>query len=310
MPITHNKGGYTVTINDNGSILVKQGDSISKYSMAIHGDFNHLQEYLRSEGGMLKPIANINMIMAGETLFHQPSIPIGVSPIQPTLPPDYDYEKIVRDSGLPPPYYDPAARLLKGMGHTQRGIAIIGAFAAADGAFATLFAINAGIFGPILSILGSSYALWSARNFGIKQTGMRGTTYGAVAWAFNDNGPFLPDVIKKNLRDSGLSSDISYYEGTWNTAVADSKSKLTNYCKNEGLNEDAVKLVFRAGSLIFSGGSEPQSHWLAAGMLLDVADTHFHRSFERQTFLQPYSLYPTDTNKKPAYPPNIAIRYK
>ena len=38
---------YTVTIAKDGAILVKRGDTLDKYSMAIHGVPFHEDEYLR-----------------------------------------------------------------------------------------------------------------------------------------------------------------------------------------------------------------------------------------------------------------------
>ena len=72
MSVTHNKGGFTVEVHDDGAIYVQPGDTIGKYSMAIQGDFKHLNEYSRKVGGVLKPVANVNVISAGETLYHTP----------------------------------------------------------------------------------------------------------------------------------------------------------------------------------------------------------------------------------------------
>lgn len=74
-------GGYSVTIGPDGAIKVLPGDSISKYSMAIHGDFEHIKdEYLRKKGGILKPVENVNLIFAWETIYRKDSIPDGIVP--------------------------------------------------------------------------------------------------------------------------------------------------------------------------------------------------------------------------------------
>ena len=61
---THSRAGHTVTIAEDGAIAVQPGDSVSKYSMAIHGNFNHLHEYGRKNpaSGAFEPLANINLI--------------------------------------------------------------------------------------------------------------------------------------------------------------------------------------------------------------------------------------------------------
>ena len=75
---THSRGGHTVTIAEDGAIVVRPGDSVSKYSMAIHGDFNHLNEYGRKNrtSGAFEPLENINLITSGETIYHLPTAQI------------------------------------------------------------------------------------------------------------------------------------------------------------------------------------------------------------------------------------------
>jgi len=75
MPKIYAHGGYSVTVADDGAIAVKPGDSLSKYSMAIHHDFNHVREFGRKQAGSatIGPIANINLIYAGETIYHLPT---------------------------------------------------------------------------------------------------------------------------------------------------------------------------------------------------------------------------------------------
>jgi hypothetical protein len=63
-------GGYKVSVASDGAIVVKAGDSLSKYSMAIYGDFKHLDVFARKQGGKMVPIQNVNLIRTGETLYH------------------------------------------------------------------------------------------------------------------------------------------------------------------------------------------------------------------------------------------------
>lgn len=74
MSQTYRREGHSVTIERDGSIVVNHGDSISKYSMAIHGDFGHLDEFYRKENGELKRITDINRIFIGETIYHVPRV--------------------------------------------------------------------------------------------------------------------------------------------------------------------------------------------------------------------------------------------
>lgn len=90
MPKTYSHGGYSVTIADDGAIQVKPGDMLSKYSMAIHRDFNHCHEYGRKALGSstITPVADINRISAGETLYHLPTADKNKNqpPVPPSLP--------------------------------------------------------------------------------------------------------------------------------------------------------------------------------------------------------------------------------
>ena len=76
MSKVYSNGGHTVTVADDGAIVVKPGDWLSKYSMAIHRDFNHVNEFGRktpAPSGPVKPVQNVDQISAGETLYHLPT---------------------------------------------------------------------------------------------------------------------------------------------------------------------------------------------------------------------------------------------
>lgn len=66
----YSSGGHSVTVWLDGSIKVKSGDSLSKYSMAIYGDFKNMDRFRRPDGRTFKPIENLNVIYANETLYH------------------------------------------------------------------------------------------------------------------------------------------------------------------------------------------------------------------------------------------------
>lgn len=74
-------GGYAVNIAADGAIQVQEGDSLSKYSMAIEGNFNHIGDFKhrrhQTDGQIrtsdLRTIDNVDYIMTGETLYHMPT---------------------------------------------------------------------------------------------------------------------------------------------------------------------------------------------------------------------------------------------
>ena len=58
----------------DGAIHVKHGDWLSKYSAAMYNDFTHVHEFGRMDkNGQLRPIHNVNLIFAGETVYHIPT---------------------------------------------------------------------------------------------------------------------------------------------------------------------------------------------------------------------------------------------
>lgn len=86
---TYQFGGYSVTIEEDGAILVKPGDSISKYSMARHHDFNHFSSFGRKKQPHLGPVAlaphEVNYINSGEILYHLPTF-LAANPGSSTAP--------------------------------------------------------------------------------------------------------------------------------------------------------------------------------------------------------------------------------
>ncbi|TXL72922.1 hypothetical protein FHP25_23345 [Vineibacter terrae] len=76
LPHTFEGGGYEVTINVDRSILVRQGDWLSKYSMAIYGDFNHIRKFKEKIGtNLYRDVPNPNLIRTGATLYHPDPLP-------------------------------------------------------------------------------------------------------------------------------------------------------------------------------------------------------------------------------------------
>ncbi|MBL8229675.1 MAG: hypothetical protein JNL98_14395 [Bryobacterales bacterium] len=73
---TYKNPPYSVEVADDGKILVKDGDTLSKYSWAIYGNYDTLDVFRRPNGpGAPKPIENKNLIRTGETLIHLPHYP-------------------------------------------------------------------------------------------------------------------------------------------------------------------------------------------------------------------------------------------
>ncbi len=76
LPHTFQGGGYDVTINADRSIRVRQGDWLSKYSMAVYGDFTHIRKFKEKIGtNLYRDVPNPNLIRTGATLYHPDLLP-------------------------------------------------------------------------------------------------------------------------------------------------------------------------------------------------------------------------------------------
>lgn len=67
---------YSVDVADNGAIHVQPGDWLSKYSVAIYKDPAKVYDIYGREDkkGVINPITNVNLIFAGETVYHLPTL--------------------------------------------------------------------------------------------------------------------------------------------------------------------------------------------------------------------------------------------
>ncbi|HJQ57200.1 MAG TPA: hypothetical protein VJ890_09855 [Vineibacter sp.] len=82
LPKTFSGGGYQVTVNKDRSILVKQGDWLSKYAMAIWRDYSkpYIDKFCyghKDPNGKFVPrtITNKDLIKVGETVYHPDPLP-------------------------------------------------------------------------------------------------------------------------------------------------------------------------------------------------------------------------------------------
>jgi hypothetical protein len=81
-PGTFTRGSHSVTIAEDGKILVRKDDWLSKYSWALYGDYDTLDVFVRPNPKMTSPTAEIkgikeiedvDQIETGEYLIHVPT---------------------------------------------------------------------------------------------------------------------------------------------------------------------------------------------------------------------------------------------
>lgn len=75
LPHTFDRGGYKVTVDRDRSIKVKEGDWLSKYSMAIYGDFDHIDKFKIVVDGNYARVPNPDLITTGDILYHPDPLP-------------------------------------------------------------------------------------------------------------------------------------------------------------------------------------------------------------------------------------------
>lgn len=103
-PGTFSRNPHSVTIADDGKILVKKDDWLSKYSWALYGDYETLDVFVRGNPDLIsatqeikgiKEIDDVDLIKTGEYLIHEPTYfswmekrgnPIPKKPIKPVKP--------------------------------------------------------------------------------------------------------------------------------------------------------------------------------------------------------------------------------
>ena len=76
-PGTFTRDRYSVTIAEDGKILVKKDDPLSTYSWALYGNYTTLDEFVRPDpkvkDGIIE-IEDVDEIKTGETLIGNPPI--------------------------------------------------------------------------------------------------------------------------------------------------------------------------------------------------------------------------------------------
>ncbi len=81
-PGTFNRDRYSITIAEDGKILVKKDDWLSKYSWALYGDYDTLNVFVRGNPDLvsatqeiygIKEIQDVDQIKTGEYLIHEPT---------------------------------------------------------------------------------------------------------------------------------------------------------------------------------------------------------------------------------------------
>ena len=72
--LVYTRGASQLVISVGGDIFVEPGDSLSFYSWVLYGDYKQLHVFCRMNNGQRNEIQNKNMIFAGESPYHYPTL--------------------------------------------------------------------------------------------------------------------------------------------------------------------------------------------------------------------------------------------
>ena len=237
--------------DDQGQIQVKAGDSISKYHMAIYGNFGNQDTWSvfgrppLQAGGDARTIDNYNLIYTGETILYlpvwkkkrTPGIVIGVPAPGPLT--DEELQNLITrlnlEAGLNHNLAEQYAyKLLKWIdGHgnhaadqldlVEKAIRYV-KFAKDIGG-----SIQTGLTGPPATFLGAFgfqvtglFAWLNARKQGLRYVSLRAVAYGVTSWTWGDPPPQYPLSLRGNLSAGPVTDPtltVADFEKEWNTTV-------------------------------------------------------------------------------------------
>lgn len=251
--VEYSKGGrFRVYVDeDDNSIDVLQTNWLSKYSEAMHGNFNFVKNFgrRRTTQGPITRIRDSNLIYAGETIYYIGKLPSGGRRVDTSVCIETKKKAVVGGtprieipeiSGLSSEKKNNAMWWSRmGAGATQV-LAIPAYFAGplAAGVF--------GVFGAILSPIMAIAGLINARSQPERFFGLRGIPYAITAWSFTPDGlssnwPIYTPQMKSFYSTGHLSGQN--LQDRINGA-----SKQFNECVNMIANE-LPKAVSASGSL-------------------------------------------------------------
>lgn len=307
---------YRVTMHTDGAIHVKHGDWLSKYSAAMYNDYWHINEFARRDAsGKFVPIKNVNLVRAGETLYHVPTYNEFVKGSRPAAPgmtvlPMSEAEKkqiilehLKGEFDLRGEHFEVLEKVADGIhigseaGEAGEAIASLIAHVpeAVEGALSAF-----SVFGVIAFDIVAAIHLLNAFEFGMRMIGLRAIAYGITAWSFGTPPPAPPGWIRTNVIAAGRQQeDVRERESAWNdsckaawTSMEEKPLKPIVLTHVNGphqtiqLKREWLKAVFRA-----IGDGKPNE--LAKNLMHGIAGKYLRTQMEIAAFWSPQPNYPS-----------------
>lgn len=294
----YRNGEFSVEISRKGEIQVRPGDWLSKYSAAIHNDFTHIYEFARKDRRTAAPvpIQNLDMIRAGETLYHLPTYysfePATVAARKPAAPrlsqarkKKLIQEAMKRKYNLPGNHASLLSKAIDIIGYADNAVMIaeVAGLIAEGGAIAAAGTVLS-IASVFLLPIGATISWVNAAEFGVRQTGHRAVAYATAAWAFGDPNPKLPANIRKNLQFSHGAHEVAKHERAWNKAVDQTMKELDATVAKKRIQKKSYQVYLRA-----LGDNDRKT--LAVEIMKGFAK-EYAEGVERNTFWTPNPDYP------------------
>ena len=229
---------YEVLVSDNGAIKVKPKDWLSKYSMAMYGTPLRVREFARKHGGALQPITNLDLIIAGETLYHIPTVraqdegrpiphPAATGHIgkpEPPTPPVLSRDEaekvalqhLVHEFHLKGEDLEWIGKALHGadmLEHAVQVVEIVLEMFGAELHVLTAIGTATGFLGVILTPIGVTVHLLHALGTGHRLVQMAAMAVALTAWAYDDPTPAFPNLIRQQYHKG--PADLRSDEEAW-----------------------------------------------------------------------------------------------
>jgi hypothetical protein len=213
--------------------------------VAIWNDFWHIHEYGRmNRQGHIERVANVNLIFAGETLYHlptyeaarksvAPALPAPAKPVAPApLQSDAAKKRIALEAlkgeyRLQGEHLEFLSKAIDYIGYADNALTIaeIAGLIAEGGLVATaapFVTVAAGILTPV----GLTISIVNALESGLRMYGMRAIPYTMTAWAFDNPIPASSQVIfNRNIRFYG-AREAPRYQQAWQNASQATRRNL------------------------------------------------------------------------------------
>jgi hypothetical protein len=240
----------------DGAIKVKHGDWLSKYSAAMYNDFKHIHEFGRMDAsGNLRRIRNVNLIIAGETIYHMPTYrkmhPMRMDAIELTGSPLSEQQKteavvqmLKGDFGL----QGERLHVLEEAAHLvhagETGLELL-EIAGLIGEGAVAVTVVQGI-AAALTPIAVGIAVLNANETDTKLAGMQAIGYALTAWAFGDPIPGFPAQLKANVSSFPGKQALPRLEAAWNESAKATVGNLEAQVVKKRVKKRSYQIYWQA----------------------------------------------------------------